>query len=100
VLPLGRDATEYRRLPLPAGRTVEAAGRTFLEIEPATLTALVREAVSDISHHLRPAHLAQLRAIVDDPEASPNDRFVARTCCAGPRWSCTPRSSRRRAGRW
>ena len=77
VLPLGPDATEYRRLDLPPGRTVEAAGRTFLEIEPATLTALVREAVADISHHLRPAHLAQLRAIVDDPEASANDRFVA-----------------------
>jgi fumarate hydratase, class I len=77
VLPLGPDATEYRRLDLAPGRTVEAAGRTFLEIEPATLTALVREAVADISHHLRPAHLAQLRAIVDDPEASGNDRFVA-----------------------
>ena len=48
---------------------MEAAGRTFLEIDPATLTALVREAVNDIQHLLRPAHLAQLRAIVDDPEA-------------------------------
>ena len=56
---------------------MEAAGRTFLEIEPATITALVREAVHDIQHLLRPAHLAQLRAIIDDPEASPNDRFVA-----------------------
>jgi fumarate hydratase, class I len=77
VLPLGPDATEYRRLDLPPGRTLEAPGRTFLEIAPATLTALVREAVGDINHHLRPSHLAQLRAIVDDPEASPNDRFVA-----------------------
>jgi fumarate hydratase class I len=77
VLPLGPDETEYRRLELPPGRVVEAAGRTFLEIEPATITALVREAVRDIQHMLRPSHLAQLRAIIDDPEASPNDRFVA-----------------------
>jgi len=77
VLPLGPDDTEYRRLDLDPGRTVEAAGRTFLEIAPATITALVREAVRDIQHLLRPAHLAQLRSIVDDPEASPNDRFVA-----------------------
>jgi fumarate hydratase, class I len=77
VLPLGPDETEYRLLDLPPGRVVEAAGRTFLEIDPATITALVREAVRDIQHMLRPSHLAQLRAIIDDPEASPNDRFVA-----------------------
>ena len=79
VLPLGPDATEYRRLDLPAGDLVDvpALGRTFLQVPPATLTALVREAVRDISHLLRPSHLAQLRAIVDDPEASANDRFVA-----------------------
>ena len=77
LLPLGPDETSYRQLSLPPGTIVEAAGRTFLEIEPATITALVREAVHDIQHMLRPAHLAQLRAIVDDPEASSNDRFVA-----------------------
>jgi fumarate hydratase, class I len=81
VLPLGPDGTEYRQLttdPITNPiTTVEAAGRTFLRLEPATLTLLVREAIKDISHLLRPAHLAQLRAIVDDPEASPNDRFVA-----------------------
>jgi fumarate hydratase, class I len=77
VLPLGPDDTDYRRLELVPGRTVEAAGRSFLEIAPATITALIREAVRDIQHLLRPAHLAQLRSIVDDPEASPNDRFVA-----------------------
>ncbi|SHK27809.1 fumarase, class I, homodimeric [Pseudonocardia thermophila] len=77
VLPLGPDETEYRRLDLPPGRVIEAAGRTFLEIDPATITALMREAVEDIQHLLRPSHLAQLRAIIDDPEASPNDRFVA-----------------------
>ncbi len=77
LLPLGPDDTTYRRLALPPGTVVQAAGRTFLEIDPATITALVREAVHDIQHMLRPAHLAQLRAIVDDPEASANDRFVA-----------------------
>jgi fumarate hydratase class I len=77
VLPLGPDETTYRRLDLPPGTLVEAAGRTFLEIPPATLTALVRVAMEDIQHLLRPGHLAQLRAIVEDPEASPNDRFVA-----------------------
>jgi fumarate hydratase, class I len=77
VLPLGPDETEYRRLDLSPGTVVEAAGHTFLEIDPATITALVAEAVHDIQHLLRPSHLAQLRAIVDDPEASANDRFVA-----------------------
>ncbi|WP_214369216.1 fumarate hydratase [Pseudonocardia sp. H11422] len=77
VLPLGPDETEYRELDLQPGTVVEAAGRTFLEIDPDTITGLVREAVKDIQHLLRPSHLAQLRSIVDDPEASPNDRFVA-----------------------
>ena len=79
VLPLGPDATEYRRLDLPAGDLVDvpALGRQFLQVPPATLTALVRTAVRDIPHLLRPSHLAQLRAIIDDPEASANDRFVA-----------------------
>ncbi len=76
-LPLGPDGTEYRRLDLDGVSTVEAAGRTFLRVEPGLLTALVREAIKDIQHLLRPSHLAQLRAIVDDPEASANDRFVA-----------------------
>ncbi|MEQ3554459.1 fumarate hydratase [Pseudonocardia nematodicida] len=77
VLPLGPDETEYREFDLPAGTTTTAAGRTFLEVPPETITGLVRAAVTDIQHLLRPSHLAQLRAIVDDPEASGNDRFVA-----------------------
>ncbi|HEY0637750.1 MAG TPA: fumarate hydratase [Pseudonocardiaceae bacterium] len=78
-LPLAADDTEYRELPELAGgvRTIEAAGRTFLQVEPWVLTALTRAAITDIQHLLRPSHLAQLRAIVEDPEASPNDRFVA-----------------------
>ncbi|RZS30606.1 homodimeric fumarase (class I) [Herbihabitans rhizosphaerae] len=78
VLPLGPDHhTEYRLVTPDGVKLVEAAGRKFLEIEPSALTALAREAIKDIQHLLRPSHLAQLRAIVDDPEASANDRFVA-----------------------
>jgi fumarate hydratase class I len=78
VLPLAPDNhTEYRLLTAEGVRTVTAAGRTFLEIDPAVLTTLAREAIKDIQHLLRSSHLAQLRAIIDDPEASPNDRFVA-----------------------
>ena len=78
VLPLAKDTTtEYRLLTADGVKVVEAAGRTFLEIAPETLTLLAKEAIRDIQHLLRPSHLAQLRAIVDDPEASGNDRFVA-----------------------
>jgi fumarate hydratase, class I len=77
ILPLGPDHTDYRLISPEGVRTIQGAGRTFLEVDPAALTLLAREAITDIQHLLRPAHLAQLRAIVDDPEASPNDRFVA-----------------------
>jgi fumarate hydratase class I len=76
-LPLGKDETPYRLLTKDHVSTVSAAGRTFLQVEPQALTLLTRQAMRDISHLLRPAHLAQLRRILDDPEASPNDRFVA-----------------------
>ncbi len=78
VLPLAKDNhTEYRLVTPDGVSVVEAAGRTFLQVEPATLTLLAKEAIRDIQHLLRSSHLAQLRAIVDDPEASGNDRFVA-----------------------
>ncbi|MGH3437811.1 MAG: fumarate hydratase, partial [Sciscionella sp.] len=78
VLPLGPDnQTEYRLLTSEGVEVTEAAGRTFLTIEQQTLTLLAREAISDIQHLLRPSHLALLRKIIDDPEASGNDRFVA-----------------------
>ena len=77
LLPLGPDDTPYRLLTTDGVRTVEAAGRTFLEVEPEALTLLARTAFHDIAHWLRPAHLEQLRRILDDPEASANDRFVA-----------------------
>jgi fumarate hydratase class I len=77
MLPLGNDETPYRLVSSDHVSTFEAAGRTFLRVEPAALTLLAREAMRDIAHLLRPGHLAQLRAILDDPEASDNDRFVA-----------------------
>ncbi|MET0902737.1 MAG: fumarate hydratase [Acidimicrobiales bacterium] len=77
LLPLGPEDTPYRRLTTDGVATIEAAGRTFLEIDPDALTLLARTAFHDIAHWLRPAHLQQLRRILDDPEASPNDRFVA-----------------------
>ncbi|RYE86255.1 MAG: fumarate hydratase, partial [Myxococcales bacterium] len=77
LLPLGHDETPFRRLSTDHVSTFEAAGRTFVQVEPAALTLLTREAMHDIAHYLRPGHLAQLAAILDDPEASPNDRFVA-----------------------
>ncbi|WP_405586901.1 fumarate hydratase [Streptomyces sp. NBC_01190] len=77
LLPLGEDTTPYRLLTSEGVSTFEAGGRTFLSVEPAALRLLAAEAMHDISHYLRPAHLAQLRRILDDPQSSANDRFVA-----------------------
>lgn len=77
LLPLGEDTTPYRLVTSEGVSTFEADGRTFLKVDPAALRTLAAEAMHDISHYLRPAHLAQLRRIVDDPEASSNDKFVA-----------------------
>ncbi|MEZ5177533.1 MAG: fumarate hydratase [Acidimicrobiales bacterium] len=77
LLPLGPDATTYRKLDIDGVSRLEAAGRTFLQVEPHVLTELAAAAMHDIAHFLRPGHLAQLRRILDDPEASANDRFVA-----------------------
>jgi fumarate hydratase class I len=77
LLPLGPDTTEYRLVSEAGVTRLAAVGREFLEVEPAALTRLTAEAMRDIAHLLRPAHLMQLRSIADDPEASPNDRFVA-----------------------
>src|SRR3954451_24280935 len=77
LLPRGEDTTPYRLLTREGVRTVEAVGRTFLEVEPEALRLLTETAMHDIAHLLRPGHLAQLRRIIDDAEASPNDRFVA-----------------------
>ena len=77
MLPLGPDTTPYRLLTTEGVSTIEAAGRTFLQVEPEALRLLTSTAIRDIQHLLRPGHLQQLRNILDDPEASPNDRFVA-----------------------
>jgi fumarate hydratase, class I len=77
LLPQGADETEYRLLTADGIDTFEAAGRSFLRVDPEVLRLLTETAIRDISHLLRPAHLAQLRRILDDPESSPNDRFVA-----------------------
>ncbi|HXU82211.1 MAG TPA: fumarate hydratase [Polyangia bacterium] len=77
LLPLGKDETPYRLLTTDHLSTFEAAGKTFLRVEPEALTLLTREAMRDIAHLLRPGHLAQLAAILDDKEASANDKFVA-----------------------
>src|SRR6478609_2425523 len=77
LLPLGEDTTPYRLVTAEGVSTFEADGRTFLKVEPEALRKLAAEAMHDISHYLRPTHLAQLRRILDDPQASPNDRFVA-----------------------
>src|ERR1700754_4613499 len=77
LLPLGEDDTPYRLVTAEGVSTFEADGRTFLKVAPEALRTLAAEAMHDIAHYLRPAHLAQLRRILDDPQASPNDRFVA-----------------------
>ncbi|HST85864.1 MAG TPA: fumarate hydratase [Kineosporiaceae bacterium] len=75
--PAGPDETPYRLLSTAGVREIEAGGRRFLEVAPEALALLTEAAMHDIAHYLRPAHLAQLARILDDPEASPNDRFVA-----------------------
>src|SRR5260370_29989116 len=78
MLPTGADDTQYRLLTADGITVQRAFGREFLQLDPAVLTQLTSAAMHDIAHLLRPAHLRQLRAILDDPEASGNDKFVAR----------------------
>jgi fumarate hydratase, class I len=77
LLPLAKDETPYRLLTKDFVSTSEFEGREMVKIEREGLTHLAREMMRDISHFLRPGHLAQLRRILDDPEASENDKFVA-----------------------
>ncbi len=77
LLPTGPDETQYRLLSTDGVSVTSALGRDFLQVEPEALRQLTATAMHDIAHLLRPAHLAQLRAILEDPEASPNDKFVA-----------------------
>ena len=77
LLPTGPDTTEYRLITAEGVSTFEAEGQTFLKVEPEAIRALTKEAMHDIAHYLRTEHLEQLASILADPEASPNDTFVA-----------------------
>ncbi len=77
MFPLGPAETPWRKLTGDHVSTLEVDGETVLKVEPEALSLLAQQAFHDCAHLLRPGHLEQLRAIVDDPEASPNDRFVA-----------------------
>src|SRR5207302_927835 len=77
LFPLGKDSAPYRRLGADGVRVEKIMGRDVVVIEREALRALAEAAFTDINHLLRPGHLRQLRAILDDPEASANDKFVA-----------------------
>jgi fumarate hydratase, class I len=77
LLPLGEDKTKYRLVSREGVSVVKHGEKEFLQVEPAALELLTSEAIHDINHYLRAEHLQQLTNIVKDPEASPNDRFVA-----------------------
>ena len=77
MLPLGEDTTPYRKLDIDGVSTIEVEGKTVLKVSADALSALAFQAFHDVSHLLRPGHLAQLANILKDPEASENDRYVA-----------------------
>ena len=77
LLPLGKDETTYRFLGSEGVRVITLGDKNFLQVDATALARLSAEAIHDISHYLRPAHLQQLADIIADPESSPNDRFVA-----------------------
>ena len=77
LLPIGPDTTEYRLISTEGVSTFTAEGMEFLKVTPEAISHLTSEAIHDISHYLRDDHLQQLANIMTDPEASPNDRFVA-----------------------
>lgn len=77
MLPIGDDTTEYRLVSTEGVSTFTAEGMEFLKVSPEAIENLTSEAIHDINHYLRSEHLQQLSNIIADPEASPNDRFVA-----------------------
>jgi fumarate hydratase class I len=77
LFPLGQDSTRYRKLTADGVRVENVGGRELIVVEHEALRALAEAAFGDINHLLRPGHLKQLRKILDDPQASDNDRFVA-----------------------
>ena len=77
LLPRGEDKTKYRNIGKAGVSVIKLGDREFLQVGPEALTLLSETAIHDISHYLRAEHLQQLANILKDPEASPNDRFVA-----------------------
>src|SRR5258708_13017176 len=77
LFPLGQDTAPYRKLGTDGVRVEKIMGREMIVVEREALRALAEAAFGDINHLLRPGHLAQLRSILFDPEASPNHKFVA-----------------------
>src|SRR5437016_8618826 len=77
LFPLGKDTTRYRKLTAEGVRVERAGNHDLVVVEREALRALAEAAFTDINHLLRPGHLQQLRAILEDPQASDNDKFVA-----------------------
>src|ERR1700759_4390907 len=77
LFPLGKDTTTYRKISSDGVRVEKVMGREILVVSREALRLLAEAAFMDINHLLRPAHLASLKSIVEDPEASDNDKFVA-----------------------
>src|SRR6516165_9396310 len=77
LFPLGKDLTPYRKISAEGLRVERVLGEEVLVVPREALRALAEAAFTDVSHLLRPAHLASLKHIVEDPEASDNDKFVA-----------------------
>ena len=77
LFPLGKDTTPYKKISSEGVRVEKVLGKDMLVVSREALRALSEAAFGDINHYLRPGHLKQLRSILDDPEASDNDKFVA-----------------------
>ena len=77
IFEFGPDETPYRKLTSDGVSTIRVDGGDMLKVEPEVLRNVARVAFDDVAHLLRPGHLAQLRKVIDDPESSRNDRFVA-----------------------
>ena len=77
LFPLGPDATPYRKLTADGVRVERLGGREVVSVDREAIRMLAEQAMVDINHLLRPGHLRQLAAILDDPEATSNDKFVA-----------------------
>ena len=77
LFPLGKDTAPYRKISAEGLRVEKVMGEEMLVVPREAIRALAEAAFTDIAHLLRPAHLASLKSIVEDPEASDNDKFVA-----------------------